>query len=107
VPEGGAGQVEADRDVIRLQVGKAPQDDAAEAEDAVHQLTLRRREGWQGVVAAVHEPEAVEQHQAFHGRLVDWIGRRSRDATIEKNVRVECTEAAGSLRLPAPSAGDP
>jgi hypothetical protein len=38
---------------------------------------------------------------------VDWIGRRSRDATIEKNVRVECTEAAGSLRLPAPSAGDP
>ena len=63
----GPGQVEADRDVVRLQVGEAAQHDAAEPEDAVDELTLGGGERRQGVVAAVHEPEAVEQHQAFHG----------------------------------------
>jgi hypothetical protein len=66
VPERRAREVEGDRDVVRLQVGEAAQHDAAEAEDTVDELTLRRRERREGVVAPVHEPEAVEQHQAFH-----------------------------------------
>ena len=64
----------ADRDVVGLQVRETAQDDAAEAEDAVDQLTLGGRERREGVVAAVHEPEAVEQHQAFH--LASSVSRR-------------------------------
>ena len=43
------------------------QDDAAEAEDRVDELALRRREGREREVSAVDEPVAVEQHQAFCG----------------------------------------
>ena len=68
VPERRTREVERDRHVIRLEIREAAQDDAAEAEDAVDQLTLRRRQRGQSVVTAVHEPEAVEQHQAFHRR---------------------------------------
>ena len=41
-----------------------------EAEDGVHQLALRRgeRDVDEREVAAVDEPVAIEQHQAFHGR---------------------------------------
>ena len=67
-------EVEGNRDVVGLQVRETAQDDAAEAEDAVDQLTLGRRERREGVVAAVHEPEAVEQHQAFH--LASSVSRR-------------------------------
>ena len=66
VAEGGPGQVEGHRDVVRPDVLEAAQDDAAEAEDGVHQLALRGREGREGEVSAVDEPVAVEQHQAFH-----------------------------------------
>ena len=68
VPERRAGEIEGDRHVVRLEVGEAPKDDAAEAEHAVDELALRGRERRERVVAAVDEPEAVEQHQAFHGR---------------------------------------
>ena len=78
VPERRPGEVEGDRDVVGLQVRETAQDDAAEAEDAVDQLTLGGRERRKGVVAAVHEPEAVEQHQAFHlGSSVSRRGSRS------------------------------
>ncbi len=84
VPERRPGQVERDRDVVRLQVGNAAENDAAEAEDAIDELALRGGERRQRVVAAVHEPEAVEQHQAFHGRprgmASDSIGQARRGA---------------------------
>src|SRR3954452_9582166 len=66
VAERGAGEVERNRNVVRLEVLKAPQDDAAEAERAVDQLPFRCRQGWQREVAAVHEPVAVEQYQPLH-----------------------------------------
>ena len=69
VPEGRPRQVERDREVIGLEILDAAQDDAGEPEDAVHQLTLGRREGWQGEVAAVDQPVAVQQHQAFGGHV--------------------------------------
>ena len=67
VPEGRPLEVERDRDVVRLDVRDPAQDDAAEAEDRVDELALRRRQGREGEVAAVDEPVAVEQHQAFGG----------------------------------------
>ena len=67
VPEGRPGQVERDGEVVGLQVGDAPQDDAGEAEDAVDELAAGGRERRKGEVAAVDEPVAVEQHQAFGG----------------------------------------
>ena len=66
VAERRAREVEGDRDVVRLEVLDAAQDDAAEAEHRVDELALRRRQGREGEVAAVDEPVAVEQHQAFH-----------------------------------------
>ena len=66
VAEGRAGQVERDGQVVGLEVLDAAQDDAREAEDAVDQLALGRRQRRQGEVSAVDEPVAVEQHQAFH-----------------------------------------
>ena len=63
----GPGQVERDREVVGLEVLDAAQDDAREAEHAVDELALRRRQRRQGEVAAVDEPVAVEQHQAFGG----------------------------------------
>ena len=77
VAEGLAGQVERDRDVVGLEVGQAAQDDAREAEDAVHEVALGRRQGREGEVSAVDEPVAVEQHQAFHRQASD------RDGTSE------------------------
>ena len=68
VPERRPGQVESDRDVIGLEVGKSAQDNRTEAENAVDELPAGRRQWWQCIVSAVHEPEAVEQHQAFHGQ---------------------------------------
>ena len=67
VAEGRALEVEGDRDVVRLDVRDAPQDDAAEAEDRVDELALRGRQGREREVSAVDEPVAVEQHEAFSG----------------------------------------
>ncbi len=66
VTEGRAGQVERHRDVGRIDVLEPAEDDAAEPEDRVDELALRRRQGWEREVSAVDEPVAVEQHQAFH-----------------------------------------
>ena len=68
VAEGGPGEVERNRHVLRLEVLDPAQHDAAEAEDGVHQVALGRGEGREGEVSAVDEPVAVEQHQAFHRR---------------------------------------
>ena len=68
VTEGRARQVERDREVVRLEVLDAAQDDAREPEDAVDELALRRGQRRQREVSAVDEPVAVEQHQAFGGR---------------------------------------
>ena len=67
VAERRAGQVERDREVVGLEVLEAAQDDAGEAERAVDEVALRRRQGRKREVAAVDEPVAVEQHQAFGG----------------------------------------
>ena len=67
VPERRAGEVERDREVVRLQVLEPAQDDAREAEHAVDELAPRRRQRRKREVAAVDEPVAVEQHQAFGG----------------------------------------
>ena len=67
VPERRAGQVERDREVVRLEVLEAAQDDAGEAEHAVDEVAPRGRQRRKGEVAAVDEPVAVEQHQAFGG----------------------------------------
>ena len=77
VPEGRALEVEGDRDVVRLDVRDPAQHDAAEAEDGVDELALRRRQGREGEVAAVDEPVAVEQHQAFHGQASECTRRAS------------------------------
>ena len=74
VAEGRPGQVEGDRDVVRPDVLEAAQDDAAEAEDRVDELALRRRQGREREVSAVDEPVAVEQHQAFHRRASAAVG---------------------------------
>ena len=62
-------EVEGDRDVVGLHVGHGPEDDVREAEHRVHELALRRGQGRleEGEVAAIDEPVAVEQHQAFGG----------------------------------------
>ncbi len=67
VAERRPGQVEGHREVVGLQIGDAAQDDAREAEDAVDELTLGGRQGREREVAAIDEPVAVEQHQAFGG----------------------------------------
>jgi hypothetical protein len=67
VAEGRAGKVERHGEVIRLEVLDAAQHDAGEPEDPVDELALRRRERRERVVAAVDQPVAVEQHQAFGG----------------------------------------
>ena len=68
VAEGGTGQVERHGDIVRPDVLDSAQDDAAEPEYRVDELTLRRREGREREISAVDEPVAVEQHQAFHRR---------------------------------------
>ena len=75
----GPGQVERDREVVGLEVLDAAQDDAREAEDAVDELALRRRQGREREVAAVDEPVAVEQHQAFGGHVPKCTGGSRRD----------------------------
>ena len=67
VAEGRALEVEGDRDVVRLEVLDAAQDDAAEAEDGVDELALRRRQRREREISAVDQPVAIEQHQAFVG----------------------------------------
>ena len=76
VPEGRGRQVEGDRDVVGANVLEATQDDVREPEDRVHQLALRGRERHvdEREVAAIDEPVAVEQHQAFHGRRHPPVG---------------------------------
>ena len=69
VAEGRPREVEGDREVVGLQILDPAQDDAREPEDAIHQLTLGRGEGRESEVAAVDEPVAVEQHQAFGGHV--------------------------------------
>ena len=68
VTEGRSREVERDREVVRLEVLDATEDDAREPEDAVDEVAFGRRQGRQREVSAVDEPVAVEQHQAFHGR---------------------------------------
>ena len=77
VAERRAGEVERHRDIVRLQVRKAAQDDAAEPEYAVDELASRRRQRGEREVSAIHEPEAVEQHQAFHGRASSEVPDRA------------------------------
>jgi len=99
VAEGRAGKVESDRDVVGVEVLDPPQDDAAEAEDRVHELALRRREGREGEVSAVDEPVAVEQHQAFHRRASTGVVRGIAGRAVK------CTGAGswpGSRRLAPP-----
>ena len=97
VSERRPGQVERDREVVRLEVLESAQHDAREAEDAVHEVAARRGERRKGEVAAVDEPIAVEQHQAFHR----WApGMRSR-----ADRRRGWTRASGPV-YPRPGSGD-
>ena len=95
VAEGGPGQVEAGGHVLRPDVLDAAQEDAAEAEDGVDQLALARRQRRQGVVAAVDEAVAVEQHQASHAGLeLDWRRQRARASaggrTVADRLPIRC-----------------
>ena len=63
------GQIEAGRDVFRLEILDAAQENTAEPEDGVDELALARGQGRQGVVATVDEAVAVEQHQTGHWGL--------------------------------------
>ena len=83
VAEGRTLEVEGDRDVVRADVCDAPQDDAAEAEDRVDELALRRRQGRQREISAVDEPVAIEQHQAFGGHGPSVAADRRRAARRE------------------------
>ena len=83
VAEGRTLEVEGDRDVVRADVGDAAQDDAAEAEDRVDELALRRRQGRQREISAVDEPVAVEQHQAFRGHGPSVAADRGRAARLD------------------------
>ena len=69
VAEGRLGQVEGDRDEVRLRVLDRAQDDVREPEHGRHELALRGRERLvdEREVAPVDEPVAVEQQEAFHG----------------------------------------
>ena len=68
VAEGARREVEGDRHPVGLHVLDRAQDDVREPEHRGHELALRRRQGLldEGVVAAVDEPVAVEQEEAFH-----------------------------------------
>ena len=67
VAEGRTRQVEGDREVVRLEILEAAQDDAGEPEGAVDEVALRGRQRRKREVAAIDEPVAVEQHEAFGG----------------------------------------
>ena len=70
VAEGGLAEIEGHRDVIRLHVGDGTQDDVGEPEHGRDQLALGRGQRLvdEREVAAVDEPVAVEQQEAFHRR---------------------------------------
>ena len=95
----GPGQVERHGQVVGLEVRDAAQDDAGEAEHAVDELALRRREGRQGEVSAVDEPVAVEQHQAFGGHVPSVAGDRAR--TELRGARRRPGSVAEAVRRPA------
>ena len=104
VAEGRALEVEGDRDVVGLEVLDAAQDDAAEAEDGVDELALRRRQRREREVSAVDQPVAVEQHQAFvgHGSSVaacpaDFEGR----APVSRRRSAARTSAGAKRPSPA------
>ena len=86
VPERRPREVEGDREVVGLEILDAAQDDAREPEDAIHQLALRRGEGRKREVAAVDEPVAVEQHQAFGGHVPSVLAGRA----VIRQVRAPC-----------------
>ena len=67
VAEGRAGEVERDRDVVRLEILDPAEDDAGEAERAVDEVALGGRQRGERKVSAIDEPVAVQQHQAFGG----------------------------------------
>ena len=78
VAEGRLGEVEGDRDPVRLRVLDRAQHDVREAEHGGHELALRGGEGLldEGEVPAVDEPVAVEQEEAFHRlRACGWDPR--------------------------------
>ena len=100
VPERGTREVERDREVVRLEVLEAAQDDAREAEHAVDELAPGRRQRRQRVVAAVDEPVAVEQHQAFHGLASGWRrgGRRQMRARPGRRPQIVPAQALSGRR---------
>ncbi len=104
VAERRALEVEGDRDVVRLDVRDAAQDDAAEAEDRVDELALRRREGREREVSAVDEPVAVEQHQAFHRQAsgADAISGRGCSVTGVPPARLTVASSAVDARRSTP-----
>ena len=69
VPEGRAWKIEAGGHAVRPDVLDPPEQDAAEAKDGVHQLAPAGGQRRQGVITAVDEAVAVEQHQASHAGL--------------------------------------
>jgi hypothetical protein len=89
-------QVEGDRHRVGLHVLDRPQDDVGEAEDGVDQLALRRRQRRvdQGVVAAIDEPVAVEQHQAGHGGQEPPAGSRHGPGLARRTRPTQCTGRA-------------
>ncbi len=108
VPEGRGRQVEGDRDVVRADVLEASQHDVRESEDGVHQLALRGRERHvdEREVAAIDEPVAVEQHQAFHGRGSPPVGaargmRLRRRGAPRSSVPVRCPTGGCSATVGA------
>ena len=98
VAERGSGEVEGDGHVVRPDVLEPAQDDAAEPEHGIDELTARRRERWEREIAAVDEPVAVEQHQAFHGHPRDAGGRVSRRPSVYRRGGPERGENARERR---------
>ena len=72
-------EVEGDRDPVGLHVLDRPQHDVREPEHGGHELALGRRQGLldEGEVAAVDEPVAVEQQEAFHRLRACGVGLSS------------------------------
>jgi hypothetical protein len=85
VPERAGRQVERHRHPVGLHVLDRPQHDVGEPEHGRDELALGRRQGLldEGEIAAVDEPVAVEQQEAFHRLRACGVGR------------VKCTRAPG------------
>ena len=98
VAEGRLAQVEGDRDVVGVHVRDRPQHDVREAEHGRDQLALRGRQGLvdEREVAAVDEPVAVEQQEAFHRPRACGLGQGQCSRAVADQVPSSRSRSASS-----------